>query len=155
MHLTGLLGMPRRVHTYAAGLGWDALNMISTVGAFVLAAGIAARAGRPRAAPARRRARSTRTCGMRARSNGCRCDDYAARSIPRIASRDPLWDQPGLAREVDAGRHYLPGTATGGRETIVTSPVDARPQYVLLLPGRAGCRSSPAPGRRRSSCCSP
>ena len=23
MHLTGLLGMPRRVYTYAAGLGWD------------------------------------------------------------------------------------------------------------------------------------
>jgi hypothetical protein len=26
MHLTGLLGMPRRVHTYAAEMGWDGLN---------------------------------------------------------------------------------------------------------------------------------
>src|SRR3546814_11827539 len=41
MHLTGLLGMPRRVFTYPAGLGWDGLNMVSTVGAFALALGIA------------------------------------------------------------------------------------------------------------------
>src|SRR3546814_12838644 len=41
MHLTGLLGMPRRVFTYPAGLGWDGLNLVSTLGAFVLALGIA------------------------------------------------------------------------------------------------------------------
>ena len=35
MHMSGLLGMPRRVYTYPAGLGWDALNLISTVGAFI------------------------------------------------------------------------------------------------------------------------
>ncbi|MGH3925131.1 MAG: cytochrome c oxidase subunit I, partial [Pseudonocardiaceae bacterium] len=40
MHLTGLLGMPRRVYTYETGLGWDVPNLISTVGAFVLAFGI-------------------------------------------------------------------------------------------------------------------
>ena len=40
MHFTGLLGMPRRVYTYPAGLGWDMLNMVSTVGAFVMAFGV-------------------------------------------------------------------------------------------------------------------
>ena len=40
MHVTGLAGMPRRVHTYAAGYGWDTLNLVSTVGAFTLAAGV-------------------------------------------------------------------------------------------------------------------
>jgi cytochrome c oxidase subunit 1 len=40
MHFTGLLGMPRRVYTYPAGLGWDTLNMVSTVGAFVMAFGV-------------------------------------------------------------------------------------------------------------------
>ena len=40
MHLTGLRGMPRRVFTYPAEVGWDWLNLISTVGAFVFAAGI-------------------------------------------------------------------------------------------------------------------
>ena len=41
MHLTGLRGMPRRVFTYPEGIGWDWLNLISTVGAFVFAAGVA------------------------------------------------------------------------------------------------------------------
>src|SRR5690606_13047119 len=41
MHLTGLLGMPRRVYTYDAGLGISGLNLLSTLGAYVLAAGFA------------------------------------------------------------------------------------------------------------------
>jgi cytochrome c oxidase subunit 1 len=37
MHLTGMLGMPRRVYTYAAGQGWEIWNLMSTVGAFMIA----------------------------------------------------------------------------------------------------------------------
>ena len=40
MHITGLLGMPRRVYTYSADLGWNTLNLITSVFAFVFAAGI-------------------------------------------------------------------------------------------------------------------
>ena len=36
MHFVGLLGMPRRVYTYAPGLGFDTMNMISTVGVFAI-----------------------------------------------------------------------------------------------------------------------
>lgn len=36
MHILGLLGMPRRVYTYAEGQGWDLMNLIATIGAFVL-----------------------------------------------------------------------------------------------------------------------
>ncbi|HEY2525209.1 MAG TPA: cytochrome c oxidase subunit I [Candidatus Binataceae bacterium] len=36
-HVLGMLGMPRRVFTYPALPGWGAMNMISTIGAFVLA----------------------------------------------------------------------------------------------------------------------
>lgn len=39
MPWTGLHGMPRRVFTYPEGLGFETLNIISTVGAFVLAVG--------------------------------------------------------------------------------------------------------------------
>jgi cytochrome c oxidase subunit I len=35
MHIPGLLGMPRRIYTYEPGRGWDTLNMIVTIGAFV------------------------------------------------------------------------------------------------------------------------
>jgi len=36
-HVLGMLGMPRRVFTYPPLPGWEAMNMISTIGAFVLA----------------------------------------------------------------------------------------------------------------------
>ena len=32
--------MPRRIYTYAQGLGWGSMNLIVTIGAFVLAGGI-------------------------------------------------------------------------------------------------------------------
>ena len=39
-HALGLSGMPRRIYTYQPGLGWSTYNLISTIGAFILAAGI-------------------------------------------------------------------------------------------------------------------
>jgi cytochrome c oxidase subunit 1 len=36
MHFVGMLGMPRRVYTYAPELGFDAMNMMATVGALLL-----------------------------------------------------------------------------------------------------------------------
>ena len=35
MHIPGLLGMPRRIYTYEPGRGWDTLNFLVTVGAFI------------------------------------------------------------------------------------------------------------------------
>ena len=37
-HFLGLMGMPRRVYTYPDLPHWGALNMVSTVGAFILGA---------------------------------------------------------------------------------------------------------------------
>ena len=37
-HFLGLMGMPRRVYTYPAGMpGWGLLNLVSTIGAYILA----------------------------------------------------------------------------------------------------------------------
>jgi cytochrome c oxidase subunit 1 len=36
MHILGLVGMPRRTYRYPKGMGWDSMNMIETVGAFVI-----------------------------------------------------------------------------------------------------------------------
>ncbi|MDY6945813.1 MAG: cbb3-type cytochrome c oxidase subunit I [Pseudomonadota bacterium] len=134
MHLSGLLGMPRRVWTYADGYGLELFNMLSTVGAFVFAAGIGIVLldlllhFRP--------AGKVDTNPWNAGSlEWLPADNFAIRSIPFVTSREPLWQRPELRAEVDAGQHYLPGTATGGRETIVTSPIDARPQYLLRIPG--------------------
>jgi heme/copper-type cytochrome/quinol oxidase subunit 1 len=40
MHFAGLLGMPRRVYTYPAGLGLELPNLLSTIGAFVVATAV-------------------------------------------------------------------------------------------------------------------
>ena len=40
MHIMGLLGMPRRQYTYAPNLGWDQLNLIATIGAYILGVGV-------------------------------------------------------------------------------------------------------------------
>lgn len=40
MHILGLLGMPRRIYTYPANLGWNQLNLMETVGAFIIATAI-------------------------------------------------------------------------------------------------------------------
>ncbi|MDQ3137974.1 MAG: cytochrome c oxidase subunit I, partial [Gemmatimonadota bacterium] len=40
MHLSGLLGMPRRVYTYPEGMGLEWYNLLSTIGAFTFAFGI-------------------------------------------------------------------------------------------------------------------
>jgi len=39
-HFLGLLGMPRRVYTYSPGGLWEAYNMASTIGSYVMAAGM-------------------------------------------------------------------------------------------------------------------
>ncbi|UGQ48672.1 cytochrome c oxidase subunit I [Massilia endophytica] len=133
MHITGLLGMPRRVYTYAPDLGWNGLNMASTIGAFLFAAGVllfAADAWRTLRRPKRKHGNPWKASTLEWLPTG----DYAVRSIPQVDSQEPLWDRPSLPEEVEAGAHWLPGSVTGQRETIVTSPVSATPRYLLVLP---------------------
>ncbi|MBV8907165.1 MAG: cbb3-type cytochrome c oxidase subunit I, partial [Acidobacteriia bacterium] len=40
MHIPGILGMPRRIYTYEPARGWDTLNLIVTIGAFIQAIAI-------------------------------------------------------------------------------------------------------------------
>jgi len=40
-YVVGLLGMPRRVASYPSNLGWQSYNIVSTVGAFMIASGFA------------------------------------------------------------------------------------------------------------------
>ncbi|MBI3915017.1 MAG: cytochrome c oxidase subunit I [Chloroflexi bacterium] len=36
MHILGVLGMPRRIYTYAGDLGWDTINLVETAGAYLI-----------------------------------------------------------------------------------------------------------------------
>ena len=40
LHFAGFLGMPRRIYTYAPDRGWDAVNLIASIGVIFQAAGI-------------------------------------------------------------------------------------------------------------------
>ena len=134
MHLTGLMGMPRRVYSYLPDRGWEWPNLISTVGAFVFAAAVLLwiidmiRNFRPFGA--RDAGNVFDAPGLEWLPTGL----YSVRSIPVITSRYPLWEQKDLARDVEAGRYFLPNTVTGERETLVTSTLNAEPQYLQRMP---------------------
>jgi cytochrome c oxidase subunit I+III len=135
MHLTGLMGMPRRVYTYMPGRDLDLLNLISTVGAFVMAAGILLFL-----IDCARNFRFTTDKDVGNIYGGGTLEWlptglYSTRSIPIITSREPLWDDPDLGQKVKEGRYFLPNSATGRRETLITSTIKAEPQYVQLMPG--------------------
>ena len=134
MHVTGLAGMPRRVYTYGEATGWGPLNLLSTVGAFMIAAGVAlflidfAR---------KFRFSSEDNAGDEWNAGTLEwlpAGSYGPRSIPRVDSLYPLWDRPSLADEVKDGHHYLPNAPTGRREALVTHALDGRPQALLRMP---------------------
>lgn len=53
MHVLGLVGMPRRIHTYLPGMGWDTLNAVATAGVVVMVlAGVVFAVAIARARPA-------------------------------------------------------------------------------------------------------
>ncbi|HVB11201.1 MAG TPA: cytochrome c oxidase subunit I [Bacillota bacterium] len=92
-HLLGILGMPRRIFTYAANLGLDTWNYVATVGVFILAVGImlylvnllwAWRNG----APAGGDPWDARTLEWATSSPP---PVYNFATIPLVRGRDPLW----------------------------------------------------------------
>lgn len=134
MHLTGLMGMPRRVFTYFDS-AWTMPNLVSTIGAFVLAAGVLLIV-----IDLLKNFRFTAGDGAgnvydAGTLEWLPAELYSVRSIPVIKSRYPLWDDPNISKDVEQGRYFLPNAATGERETIITSPINAEPQYLQRMPG--------------------
>jgi cytochrome c oxidase subunit I+III len=142
-HNLGLLGMRRRVHTFEAGLGWDEMNFISTVGAFVFAAGFlvilysmfrAWRSG-PEAGPDPWQG-STLEWSIPSPP-----PSYNFRLIPDVRSREPLWADAGVEAEGPEGEGAAAAQTEGradeelSRETLATSLLDTRPVHNVLLPG--------------------
>lgn len=139
MHLTGLMGMPRRIFTYPESSGWGTLNLISTIGAFVVAAGFAVFLYdllRPKSRQGQI-PRNPWDAGTLEFSHDVPEEAWGVRSVPYVTSRYPLWDQPKLVERMDAGRYYLADAPDHQRETIVTSVIDAKPIYVQRVTGPA------------------
>ena len=94
MHISGLLGMARRVYTYPSGAGLELPNLISTIGVYVFAVGVCASAWN---------LVRSRAVGVPAGNNpwGAAGLEWLATSppehfnfahIPIVTSREPLWD---------------------------------------------------------------
>ena len=122
MHILGLIGMPRRVYTYQADVGWGNLNLLASFGALVLFTSFAVFAWN---------VLSSWRNGALAGSNPWDAPtlEWATSSppppqnfdrIPVVTSREPLW----------AERHGLPVTAglsVHNRELVVTTVSEANP----------------------------
>jgi cytochrome c oxidase subunit I+III len=138
MHLSGLRGMPRRVFTYPPEVGWDWLNLISTIGAFILASGILViviDVLRPKHREPEGEVNPWNAGTLEWISEPK--ENWGVRSVPIIESRYPLWDQPNLMSDIYNGRFYLPDAEEGRRESLVTSVLDAKPIQVLRVAGTA------------------
>ncbi len=137
MHLTGLLGMPRRVYTYPGDVGWDVFNLASSIGGFIQAIGFAlflldvvlhGRMGKiaptnPWGAGSLEWAMPTPT------------PTYNIASLPEVRSREPVWDEPELGAQLAAGDGDLPSAEHGIRQTIAVEPLSGQRSSVIELPG--------------------
>jgi cytochrome c oxidase subunit 1 len=129
MHQLGLDGMPRRVYTYLPETGWAPLNLLATLGAFVIAGSVAvflvnlARSLRS-GAPAGDDPWDAPTLEWATTSPP---PPYNFHLIPTVQGRSPLWQRSPDSRVVT-------GLRTDMREILVTTMLDAEPDSRMRVP---------------------
>ena len=139
-HFLGLAGMPRRVYTYDAGLGWNTMNLVSSVGAFVLAAGFLLAlgnlaAGWFRGAPAGANPWDAETLEWAVSSPP---PDYNFAAFPVVSSPNPVWDQDpdhGIPQVTIIGDEQVAVPRGGHHRTATTSVLDANRVEMITMPG--------------------
>ncbi|MET0327453.1 MAG: cbb3-type cytochrome c oxidase subunit I, partial [Luteimonas sp.] len=135
MHITGLVGMPRRVDSYAMELGVQWLNLLSTAAGFVLAVGIVAilidvalcfRLGR-------RGVDNPWQAGTLEWALPSPVPMYNFASMPVVGDRYPLWHAPGIAQDVRRTDGLLGEAHDGRREILGTGIQSAQPEQVIRV----------------------
>ena len=124
MHILGLMGMPRRVFTYPAEMGWGPMNLASTIGAFLFAGSFVLLAWNivrslkrgPIAGP------DPWQAGTLEWATASPPPSYNFAFIPVVTDIEPLWATPQPA--------VATGLRTDRRELVVTSLVEAEPQMI-------------------------
>jgi cytochrome c oxidase subunit 1/cytochrome c oxidase subunit I+III len=139
-HILGLFGMPRRVYTYNASLGWDALNLLSTIGAFILASGFLAATvdfvlGLARGRPAPDNPWGAETLEWATSSPP---PPYNFAGFPVVTSTEPLWDagpDRTLTTLDQLNGEDLVHPEEEHHRTLMTSVLDADEVEVVTMPG--------------------
>ena len=129
MHISGLLGMPRRVYTYPAGLGLELPNLLSTIGAFVVASSVLlfvinGIVSLYRGAIAPPNPWDASTLEWATPSPPA---PYNFAHVPVVESRTPLWDERGEFPVVT-------GLRVDDKETLLTTIVAAAPELREPVP---------------------
>jgi cytochrome c oxidase subunit 1 len=129
MHFAGLLGMPRRVYTYPAGLGLELPNLLSTIGAFAVASAVGLfvvnglySLYRGAIAPANPWDAASLEWATRSPPPA-----YNFAHIPVVESRTPLWDEKGELPVVT-------GLRVDEKELLLTTVVAAAPDLREPVP---------------------
>ena len=135
MHISGMLGMPRRVWTYPGHLGWGPENFISTLGAFFLTGGLVLMAvnlvvSRFRGPLAGPNPFGGATLEWATSSPP---PSYNFAVIPKVSSPYATWDEDD--RETDPQRLERGDfVLEGGHLTPGTTPVDGHMDEILAMP---------------------
>ena len=136
MHLLGLLGMPRRIYTYDAGLGWGTTNLIVTIGAYLFAVGVLLFVINVLVSLRRgvKAGNNPWDAGTLEWSVSSPPPPYNFVTIPIVGSRHPLWEDR-LPAE-GSGSSIINGgpVLEQGRETFGTSILDSDPTSVMRMP---------------------
>ena len=128
-HLLGLMGMPRRVYTYPAEMGWGGLNLLVSIGAGVMTIGlliyfynviVSLRAGA--AAPENPWQASTLEWATTSPP-----PPYNFLPSPTVSGREPLWESPET-------QPIVVGLQTDHRQVLVTRVMDAEPDHRKNFP---------------------
>jgi hypothetical protein len=130
--------MPRRVYTFPDGLGWDAYNLLATIGAFVLALGILLVVANVlwtlvRGAPAAADPWGGNTLEWATSSPP---PHYNFAVVPVVRSADPNWDVEDRRQDalrLERGELVL----ADGHQTLGTSVLEAEAAEVLEMPSES------------------
>jgi cytochrome c oxidase subunit 1/cytochrome c oxidase subunit I+III len=135
MHVVGLMGMPRRNYTYAPGMGWTGLNLLETLGAYLLTGGLLLMTANLlvsafRGAPAGDDPWAGETLEW-ATSSPPPVYNFAV--IPKVTSAYPMWNEADRAedlRRLARGEMVL----ADGHEQPASTTLDAELDDVLEMP---------------------
>ncbi len=138
MHIVGLLGMPRRDYTYAPGLGWSSLNLIETLGSYLLATGLLIIVANLAISLRRGERVGNDPFGGATLewSVSSPPPPYNFGAIPAVSSPYPLWDEEDRKRSerrLEEGELVL----EGGHRTPASTLLDGDQTSVLDMPSNS------------------
>jgi cytochrome c oxidase subunit I+III len=136
MHVVGLLGMPRRIFTYTGDEGWTGLNLLASVGSFIMTIGFGLLVIDllVQVLYGRRARRDPWKAATLEWAMPMPPAPYNFASVPQFDSRDDRVAPATLAPALARGEGYLGFTRNGWQETLGVHMTSGAPDQVIVLP---------------------